>query len=483
MARKPAGRREKADDTTAERLLRLTSELYPFHGPDGTPYVTVRVNGHSETLAVRGPDFPRLLRTWYFDDCKSTPGMTALREAVDHVDALACMRGDEHDVFLRAGEQGGALFLDLGDPTWRCVEVTAQGHIVVPVPLVRFRRSQTMRPLPEPSRPDEADLSLLRRYLRLSDEDAVLLFAFLVQALRSQGPYPALVFVGEQGAGKTVATEMVKAMVDPSSIPTRAVPRDVRDLLIAAENTHLLAFNNLSGLQGWLSDALCTLLFGGGFATRRLHSNRDEEAFHLARPVVLNGIEDLTARPDFADRAIVLRLQPIPETERQTEADLWAGFERDLPRILSGLLVAVSTGLRRLPGLRPHHLPRMADFARWALAAEPAFGLPHVSFLDAYRANRAQTFEEALDLDPVAEAVMSLVTEEGEWEGTTSDLRTRLRACFPDGPPSDYPATAQRMAGRLRRIAPVLRAEKIEIDRNRTGRARTVRIRRLEDPS
>lgn len=39
--------------------------------------------------------------------------------------------------------------------------------------------------------------------------------------------------------------------------PVWALPRDERELFIAASNGHVLAFDNLSGLPHWLSDTLC----------------------------------------------------------------------------------------------------------------------------------------------------------------------------------------------------------------------------------
>jgi hypothetical protein len=39
----------------------------------------------------------------------------------------------------------------------------------------------------------------------------------------------------------------------------RALPREERELMIAANNSYALAFDNLSGLPAWLSDALCRL--------------------------------------------------------------------------------------------------------------------------------------------------------------------------------------------------------------------------------
>ena len=43
--------------------------------------------------------------------------------------------------------------------------------------------------------------------------------------------------------------------------------------------------------------------------------------------MVLNGIEDIVARSVLADRAVLLTLAPIPETQRRGEAALWAAFE------------------------------------------------------------------------------------------------------------------------------------------------------------
>jgi hypothetical protein len=63
----------------------------------------------------------------------------------------------------------------------------------------------------------------------------------------------------------------------------------------------------------WISDTLCRLGTGGGFAVRQLYSDQDEVLFDAARPVVLNGIEDTVTRPDLADRAVFLTLEPIPE--------------------------------------------------------------------------------------------------------------------------------------------------------------------------
>ena len=102
----------------------------------------------------------------------------------------------------------------------------------------------------------------------------------------------------------------------------REVANESADRALVFAAGHLLAFDNLSGLSPWLSDALCRLASGGSFAVRQLYTNDEEVLFKAARPTLLNGIEDVISRPDLADRAIYLTLPPIAE-RRRGEASLW----------------------------------------------------------------------------------------------------------------------------------------------------------------
>jgi hypothetical protein len=70
------------------------------------------------------------------------------------------------------------------------------------------------------------------------------------------------------------------------------------------KNGYLLAFDNLSGLPIWLSDALCRLASDGSFAVRQLYTDDEEVLFEAARPILLNGSEEVISRPDLGDRAI-----------------------------------------------------------------------------------------------------------------------------------------------------------------------------------
>ena len=178
---------------------------------------------------------------------------------------------------------------------------------------------------------------------------------------------------------------MLRALVDPNGAPVRTLPREERDLFIAANNGHVLAFDNLSGLPSWLSDSLCRLASGGGFAVRQLYTDQDEMLFDAARPVILNGIEDVITRPDLADRARFLTLPSISQVQRRREQELWREFELARARLLGALLDAASHGLRTPPHVR-------LDFAQWAAACESALW-PSGTFSRAYASNRRAAIE------------------------------------------------------------------------------------------
>src|SRR5207344_2910930 len=252
---------------------------------------------------------------------------------------------------------------------------------------------------------------------------------------------------------------LLRALIDPNVAPVRTLPRDERELFIAASNGHVLAFDNLSGLPPWLSDALCRLTSGGAFSTRRLFTDQDEILFAAARPIILNGIEEVVTRPDLADRAILLMLAPIAERQRRPETALWREFELARPHILGALLDAAAQGLQALPQVRLQRLPRMADFALWIAACETGCR-PEGAFEAAYSNNRRDAIENIVDADPVAARVRELMADRTQWTGTASDLMQAGNVASDSivWTRSGWPKSPRALAGRLRRAQTPLRA-------------------------
>jgi hypothetical protein len=455
--------------------MALCEEL--FHTAAGTAFADILVDGHRETWPIRSKRFRGWLRRRYYQATGSAASAAEIRSALDLLEARAQFDGPECAVHVRIAEHAGHIYLDLADEHWRAVDIGPDGWRVIGCPPVRFRRPAGMLPLPEPQQ--GGSVESLNSFLNLaSRDDFVLIVAWLLAALRSGGPYPLLAISGEQGSAKTVLSKFLKALIDPNAAPVRSLSREERELMIAANNGYLLAFDNLSGLPVWLSDALCRLASGGSFAVRQLYTDDEEALFEAARPILLNGIEEVISRPDLGDRAIFLTLAPIGEAQRRPEAELWREFEIARPCILGALLDAVVHGLRALGRVHLDRLPRMADFALWTTACETALW-PAGSFARAYAANRTAAIEGLIEADPVATCVRELMAEQSTWTGRAADL---LRAGGVVGDEAwtksaGWPKTPRALAGRLRRAQTFLRTLGIEITFSREGRAGTRMIR------
>jgi len=464
----------------ADVLISLAEEAELFHTADGTPYADVIVSGHRETLNVRQKAFRRWLARRYFKETGGAPSSEGLQASLNVIEAKAHFDGSLRDVHVRVGGIDGKVYVDLVDEAWQAVEITRDGWQLIAEPPIRFRRAPGMKALPAPLQGGSIDL--LRQFLNVThEEDFVLVVAWLLACFRERGPFPVLLVNVEQGSAKSTFCAIVRGLIDPNSAPLRALPREDRDLFIAASNGHVLAFDNVSGMQPWISDTLCRLSTGGGFSARQLYSDSDEALFEAQRPALINGIDSVITRPDLADRAIFLTLDPIADVDRKAEHELVAGFERERALIIGALFDGVARGLRDRARTVLDRLPRMADFATWATACESAFW-PAGTFAAAYRDNRADIVGDVLDADPVASAVIAYMgTQTGVVAQTASALLGALGEIVStqQRKAKSWPDTPRALAGRLRRAAPFLRKAGIAVEfgeREGHMRARVIKI-------
>jgi hypothetical protein len=459
----------------ADKLVHLARGAELFHTPGGCDsegYATVAVGDHRETWPVASNGFRRWLGKRFHDEFAKVPGGQALQDALNVLAGKAVHEGAEHEVAARVAAKGAALYLDLCDARWRAVEVTAAGWSVVPAPPVKFVRRRGMLPLPEPQRGGRLDE--LRPFLNLADDDSwVLAAGWAVCAFRPGYPFPVLFVNGEQGSAKTTACRALRSVIDPHKVPLRLPAREARDLMITATGGWVVAFDNLSGIPVWLSDALCCLATGAGFGTRQLYSDDEEKLFEAGRPVILNGIEDLAERDDLKSRGFMVTTATISDSARRTEAEFKAALAGARPRVLAGLLDAAAAALKNLPLGCPPRLPRMADAGAWVAAAEPALGWRPGTFVDAVARNSGLEVLATLEnstLYPALEAFLQ-GHPAGRWEGGYRDLLAGLegKADEKTRRRRDWPASPRGLSGALRRLAPTLRKADWTVEFDRAG--------------
>lgn len=280
------------------------------------------------------------------------------------------------------------------------------------------------------------------------------MLGWLVQSARDRGPYPILAVYGQHGSAKSTASRLMRSIIDPNQAPLRSPPREIRDLAIAANNGWVLTLDNLSTLPVWLSDGLCVLSTGGGFATRTLYTDEEESIFSFRRPAIINGIAEVAERGDLIDRCIPITLDVIDDEHRRTEAEIEAMFEGMHPRILGGLLNALVTALSKIEETVLPRKSRMADLVTWVVAAEASLALPQGDFLRAYDRARGEAIETSIDSSTVGQWVREIALKSG-FAGTATELYDRAEEKLRRA--SDWPKNARAPSQELKRLAPSLR--------------------------
>lgn len=452
-----------------------------FHDCDGKAYATTNVNGSIQTLPVKSDAYRNFVRlTAYQAGEMLSPAELKRRIETDALHAQ--FEGEEKLVFIRVGQNDEhvfkglkatkerRLFIDLCDEG-SAVEVTTSGWKIVHNPACKFRRAAGMLPLPTPV---PGDVHLLRPFVNLDDDDYRLFLTCLVAAFRFGRPTPITLVTGEHGSGKTTLARIFRRLVDPSSAPVQTASNNERDLQIAAANSWVVNIDNQSKLSDALSDNLCRLATGSGLRTRMLYTDSDEQIFSAIRPILMNSIEELATRPDFLDRTVHLHTHEI--TTRRPEEEMWAAFDDVAPQILGGLMTAVSRAMQDVSKVKGD-FPRMADFARWSIAAAPALGFTGDMFIEAYERNRRQSVHHALDASPIY-LPLHKVLEDGDFRGTTKELLYELNKWGGFGMRDELPRSERALSAVLDRLTPNLRADGVTV--KRLGRDPVRRVQILE---
>jgi len=329
------------------------------------------------------------------------------------------------------------------------------------------------------------NLELLRGFLNYGTQgNWFLLVVFILYSLRPHGPYVILVVLGTAGSSKSTFSRILRQLIDPSSVPTQALPRSIADLMITASNSHLLVFDNVRTLSLELSDALCQLATGGGSRTRTLYTNNEETLVHVKKPCILNGIDDVASQPDLVSRCLLMELPTI--TLRRTEEDLNSEFAASIEAIFAGLMDTLSKTLAELDNVTDVPETRMADFARFGMAVERALNWPKDSFKEAYAQNQQQQMSNSLGDDPLAAAIRTLVKNEVEPDVTCTKTPTDLLAALREAATRNqlanraWPMSPHSLSKRLKKMEPALRACGVGVTFQHSGN-RTISVKRLEN--
>lgn len=486
--------RQTIVDSAVQHTLDLSADLI-WDGEDA--FVVVLEAGHVRTLALKSRAFKRwLISKMRAHGVKTPSSHQQWTTIVDTLESRAEEEGTSPTPSIRVAgktiDGKSAVVIDLGDDDWHSVTVTADGWEVGPHPADGpfFYRPTRMAALPMPERGGE--VNDLWEFFNVEPEDRPLFLAYLVQLFRPRGPFPILTAHGVQGSTKTSLVNGIKALTDPTRrspespavTSARKPPRDEDDVVAAARNNRVVAFDNVSFLDQWLADALCRLSTGAELGGRRKYTDFDEAVFTACRAVILNGIPDVVGQSDLADRCVKIEVRK--PTKRIAEAVFWYRFEKAWPWLFGVLLDLVSAALRNweAAGARvPEEVDvRMADYARIGEAIGLELGWEAGSFTRLYAENQRTAAASIAQDDVVFAPLVSLLDARGgEWSGTMKELLDSLANSLPDTPASqdlrrgkEWPKSPRALGGKLKRLAPALASAGIDVEEGRRSNQKLV---------
>jgi hypothetical protein len=446
-------------------LIEIGKQFKLFHDDNKDAYAEISGN---VVYPLRSKEFKELLSHDFFKLADKGCNTNAVSDAINTLEAIAKHQGEKHPVQIRIVHDTKRILIDVCDQERRVITVDTNGWRVDKGSGVKFVCKRGMTALPIPG--GNGDMSLLVKYLNINSDDLPLIIGWILCALGGVKPYPILILQGEQGSGKSTTSRVIRALVDPSSTPLRSPPREPKDLLVSAMNTHVVTLDNLSGLSPDISDCLCRLSTGGGHDVRQLYSDTDQILIDIQKPAIINGIDDIATRPDLAERSLIINLTEIKPDNRRSESEFWRDFDKDRAAIFAGLLDCLVSGLAHRDSIDLKEKPRMADVAVWVTACEKGYK-PETTFIKAHTKNQLEAIELGIEASPIGTAIMTLMADKGEWTGTPTQLLRELEtvAGISQTKSRAWPQSTKGLRNSIKRLMPSLRKIGIFISQNPSG--------------
>lgn len=434
-------------------------------------YAVVREAGNPRVYALDSQEMRGMVSKALRKNAQR-PTQKAVNELIEELHGEAEATAAKADVWSRVAQlPDGTRVIALHD------QANTQVHIhpgvvklVTEGSKVMFCRSATAEAMVMPA--ERGDYTLLKKYLNLSAEYFVQFIGWVTYTL-AHAKQPGNVFVilyliGGQGVGKSVASKIAIMLVDPNVVGVERLPKLPKDLGIAAQNSHLLAYDNLRSIKPDMSDALCMLATGGSITTRRLYTNDEQHVTHLLSALLLNGIHTFVDQPDLAQRCLPLRMYSMDESNRKSEAQMWKEFEADLPVIQRGLFDLIAQILIHLPTVEVTAPQRMLSFVEWLAAMEKVQGIPVGIYQESYAAVLNEGQLDSIRDSVLGSAVLDFAAQlKGEtWSGTPQELLNDLNTFMAFGlqrPPRGWPDNPIALSKRLSPLETALRTQGVVI--------------------
>lgn len=465
-----------------KRILDLldSKQVEFFADSSGDTFATVPDEPSLRCVGLSEPEFRDWLCLLTFDTWGKPCSEQSVSDALTIVKARSRSKnGTRKEVFLRAAHLEGQIIVDLADEVGTVVQVDATGWRLIVGSPVKFRTSPNILNLPIPVARHDLATELKGLFNVKSNEDLILLAAWLVAFWAVKISAPIVGFRGQPGSGKSSAIKRIHWLVDPSLTMLRNMFANEKDLKAHAKLSQFLSYDNLSAIRQDQSDNLCKLITGGTISNRANYTDDGESYFSGKRRVGMTSVSDVVTAEDLTDRCIFPELVAFGDS-RISDDEIERETAERAPYIIAAILDCISCAFRNLPNTKEVRGYRLCDFARFVAAAAPAMGFSEdvVSVLTSSKQRVMKQHAEESDLGWLVERVI----EEEPFQGKASELHKKMKEIVDRDSSIRIPA-ANKMRDRLTSHRAMLASLGISfvIDSKRTSKSRgTIKIWRDE---
>ena len=417
------------------------------------------VDGYETAYLAHSNTVKSFIRKKFFALYNTTVKSSDVSNAYETLCAVADDTPDVKAVYPRVAFDAGCIYYDLNNQTHDVVKIDSKAVVIVKKTDVKnliFSKDSSMTEQVIPVNKGYGVVDFVRDFIMVAKEQRILIVVYICAAFIQHISHPILIVEGEKGAGKSAFFQFLMEIINPVSKDVFVMPEGVDNLITVLSNNNFSAFDNLgSSLSDEVSNVLCQASTGGTLIKRKYYSDNTEFCINIKRLVALNGIDLEISQSDLLDRAILVRLQRIDETNRRTSEDLKKFFRSNLPSILADIFEILSKALEIYPKLSLSSYPRMADFSKFGYAIAEAIGTGNgEKFLEQYRDNMKLAVESAVEENPLLECVKHIVNSEGYFKGSMTDFLMKLKNVLPKfyighQLPASFPKTANALSRRL----------------------------------
>jgi hypothetical protein len=502
-------------------IISLIKEFYVdlFVNQFNKPYIAIKINGHTENLDLDSQRFKNWLYRFFYEKTGEISS-DEVENTIKVLKSKAEFNENRKKLELRVAklatnDNGNddeyTFYYDLTNNNWSVIKITSRGWSIENNPPILFRRYSNQLPQVIPSYStssfssqsssfltmDDKDDKILDKFIGLlnvkDDDNKLLLKFYIISLFIPEIAKPILMLHGEQGSAKTTLQELIKILVDPSSVLTLTFPRDINELVQQLSHNYIAYYDNISIIRDWVSDTLCRTVTGSGFSKRQLYTDDDDIIYNFRRCIGFNGINLGATKADLLDRGIIIQLERIPKERRRKLDDIWKEFETLKPQLLRyifDILVKVLQ-IKQKGGIKiPNGLNRMADFEEYAEIISRCMGYQEGEFLRVYQDNIGVQLDEAIQANPLSMTILELMDTANELNKTATELlldinemaETKLKISIQKI--KYWPKSPNQLSHRLTEAQTNLREKGIVIERYKDEKGiRKIKIRKVSSIS